>query len=126
MVYLKAEGAPKKIIDKYKAFAKLYGESIKEKIPEEDWKAMTNINHAVKEAYDKITSKQDDEVAKHIMADTKRYEKERTEFNEKGYYTLKDGSKSTDVAPKSKKSKEVEDDSKEKSGKKSGPKKTKS
>ncbi len=36
MVYLKAEGAPKKIIDKYKAFSKLYGESIKEKIPEED------------------------------------------------------------------------------------------
>ena len=61
------------------------------------------------------------------MADTKRYQKERTEFNEKGYYTMKDGSKSTDVAPKSKKSKEVEEsDPKEKSGKKSGPKKTKS
>ena len=107
MVFLKADGAPKKTIDKYKAFSKLYGEAIKEKMPEEDRKTMTKINQAVKEAYDKITSKQEDEVAKLVMQDSKRYEKERGEFNEKGYYTMKDGSKSTDVAPKSKKSKEV-------------------
>ena len=96
-------------------------------MPEEDRKTMTKINQAVKEAYDKITSKQEDEVAKLVMQDSKRYEKERGEFNEKGYYTMKDGSKSTDVAPKSKKSKEVQEtDAKEHSGKKSGPKKTKS
>lgn len=36
MVFLKADGAPKRVIDKYKAFSKLYGEAIKEKMPEED------------------------------------------------------------------------------------------
>lgn len=69
-----------------------------------------------------MTTKQEDEVQKLIMKDTKRYEKQRAEFNEKGFYTLDDGSKSTDQAPKSKKSK---DETVEQSGKKSGPKKSK-
>lgn len=122
MVYLKADGAPKQVINKFKAFGKIYGEQIKEKLPEEERKQMIKVNAAIKEAYDKMTTKQEDEVQKLIMKDTKRYEKQRAEFNEKGFYTLDDGSKSTDQAPKSKKSK---DETVEQSGKKSGPKKSK-
>lgn len=57
MIYLKADGAPKKTIDQYKAFYKLYSESIKDKLPEEDWKALTKVNAAVREAYNKMTQK---------------------------------------------------------------------
>lgn len=93
-------------------------------MPEEDWKSMIKVNAAVKEAYNKMTQKQEDEVAKEMMKDKKRYEKEREEFNEKGFYTMKDGSKSIDNI-KSKKQKE-EESHEDESGKKSGPKKGKS
>ena len=56
------------------------------------------------------------------MKDKKWYEKEREEFNEKGFYTMKDGSKSTDNIKSKKQKEETHEDE---SGKKSGPKKGK-
>lgn len=91
-------------------------------MPDEEWKNPAKGNAAVKAAYDKKTQKQEEECAKEIMKDKKRYEKEWEEFNEKGYYTMKDGSRSIDHV-KSKKSKE--DKPEAESGKKSGPKKAK-
>ncbi len=38
MVFIKADGAPKKVMDKYKAFIKLYGETIRDKMSDEDKK----------------------------------------------------------------------------------------
>ncbi len=94
---------------------------------DDEKKEGAKVTAAIKTAYDNMTKKQADDVAKAIMKDKEWYTKEREEFNEKGYYTMKDGSKSTDNL-KSKKSKEVIDEKKkveEESGKKSGPKKQK-
>lgn len=121
------EGAPKDVADQFKAFKKVFTASIKAKLPEEEQKQMAKINKAVKDAYDTITKDQEKEVAKFIQTDKKRYEKERNEFNEKGFYTLSDGTRSIDViAKKSKKAAsdaESGDDKKANSTKKEGPKK---
>lgn len=123
------EGAPKDVIDQFKAFKHLFSAEIKEKLPEEEQKSMISINKAVKEAYDNITKEQEKEMTKLIHADKKRYEKERTEFNEKGFYTLKDGTRSIDQDKKKSKSKRREASSEKSdtetkgSVKKQGPKK---
>ena len=120
MVFIKADGAPKKTLDSYKAFVQLYGDSVWEKLPDDERK-IGNYNKAYKEAYDKKTSKQDDEISKLVLKDGKRYEKQRHEFNEKGWYTMEDGSWSIDNIKTKKKKVEAEPES----GKKSGPKKLK-
>ncbi len=117
MLPLKAkdsEGAPKNVISDYKAFEKLYKTEIREKMPESE-RTMVEINKKAKEAFENITKKQKEAVDKYIEEDKKRYEKERNQFNEKGYYTLADGTKSTDAEPKKSKKAKSDSDTEEKS-----------
>ena len=125
MIKLKrgVDGAPKDVIDQYKAFSKLYLDTIKSKLSEEELKTGASVKAKVKEAFDKITKEQESEVAKYILKDKKRYEKERTEFNEKGYYTMADGTRSIDQVKKETKKKAETDDEAKDSKKKPAMKK---
>ena len=57
----------------------------------------------MKERFENRTSKEQKAVDKIVGEDRKRYEKERTEFNQKGYYTLPNGQLSKDLPVKKKK-----------------------
>ena len=76
MKFIKENGAPKRVLDSYKAFKQLYQEKIKDSLEEEDKKDTGKISHAVKEAYDKISKKEKVEVERLISKDKKRYEQE--------------------------------------------------
>lgn len=111
-----------------KAFKKLFGAEIKEALPE-DKKDLKSFNLKLAESFEKITKKQDEAVTKFILKDKERYEKERFEYNKKGYYTLEDGTRSTELAKKKSMAKDAKDSKGTKDGKdstkKSVPKKVK-
>ena len=119
----KYEGAPKNVIDNFSAFKILYKDLVKESLTEEERKSIGNYAKKYKELFEKITKKQEDAVAKYILEDKKRYEKERTEYNEKGYYTLADGTRSIDQKKKPSKEGKKEEEAEATSSKKKGPSK---
>jgi hypothetical protein len=64
------------------------------------------VNAALKERWDNATEEEKMQAQKEVAKDMERYQEEREEFNEKGYYTRPDGSRSNEPeASESKKEK---------------------
>lgn len=98
MAYVSGEGMPKKVLTQRQAFLKLYTSEIKAKLG--DKFSLSALTQEAAERCKNLTKKEEKEITKLIAEDQKRYETERAEFNEKGYYTLPNGKRSDEAKAK--------------------------
>ena len=90
---------PKRPIKGYIAFTKLFGAEVVEKAGgAAKIKSMKERGEAMKRAFDKMTKKQEKAIEKFEQEERDRFEREKAEFEEKGYYNLEDGTRS-DMVP---------------------------
>ena len=93
------------------AFGKLYKGQIRDGMTGAP--KVTEVNAKVAERFENMTKKEQKAVEDLVKKDKERYQKERIEFNEKGYYTMEDGTRSDQVPEKKTKSaKKVKKDEK--------------